>query len=148
MQDSDPSAPAGKFTMLIVLIILAAVFLAVLGVNAYKQWKIRLGQRMHENEYNVAVTVWEYARIVKDQVDQSVRVGKGVLDFTGLTVPHSRGYSLSLEMIGPYFRVYAVPERYNRTGKLSFLTDSSLSVRAADREGLQASPEDDEYRGD
>jgi hypothetical protein len=134
--------------MLIVLIILAAVFLSVLGVNAYKQWKIRLGQRMHENEYNVAVTVWEYARMVKDQIDQSVRAGKGVLDFTGLTVPHSRGYSLSLEMIGPYFRVYAVPERYNRTGKLSFLTDSTLSVRAADREGSQASPEDDEYRGD
>jgi hypothetical protein len=134
--------------MAIVLVILVLVFLAALGVHAYKQWRLKIGQLMHENEYNVAVTVWEYARKVREQVETTVRHGKGALDFSTLRVPHSPGYSLSLELIGPYFRVYAVPKRYNRTGKLSFLTDSTLNVRAADHEGQPASPEDDEYRGD
>jgi len=134
--------------MLIVLLILAAVFLGVLAVHGYKQYRLRAQQRMHENEYNVAVTLWEYARIVKGEVDAALRNGRGVLDFSGLAVPHSRGYSLSIEMIGPYFRVYAVPQKYNRSGRLSFLTDSTLSVRASDHAGQQATAEDDEYRGD
>jgi hypothetical protein len=134
--------------MAIVLIMLTAVFVAVLGLQAYKQHRIRVLQRMHENEYNVAVTLWEYARTVKEQVDSSIRIGKGVLDFTNLSVPHSLGYKISIEMIGPYFRVYAVPAKYDRTGRLSFLADSTLNVRAADHKGQPASPEDDEYRGD
>jgi len=134
--------------MLIILLVLATVFVAVLAVHAFKQWKIRLQQRMHENEYDVAVTVWEYARTVKEEIEAAVRTSRGVLDFTRLTVPHSRGYTLSIEMSGPYFRIYAIPQKYNRTGRLSFLTDSTLNVRAADRSGRNASPEDDEYRGD
>ena len=72
----------------------------------------------------------------------------GVLDFTKITVPHSQGYRISLELIGGYFRVYAVPARYNITGRLSFLTDNTLSVRASDRAGQQASCEDGEYKGE
>ncbi|MFY9572506.1 MAG: hypothetical protein WAV20_13990, partial [Blastocatellia bacterium] len=95
-----------------------------------------------------AVTLWEYARVVKEQIDNTIRLGSGVLDFTKIAVPHSQGYKISFELIGVYFRIYAVPARYNRTGKLSFLTDNTLSVRASDRAGQQATSEDGEYKGE
>ena len=134
--------------MAIVLVILAAVFVGVLGVHSYKQYKLRQERRMTENEYNVAVTLWEYARLVKDRIDTAIRQGTGVLDFTMITVPHSQGYEISLELIGAYFRIYAVPSRYNRTGRLSFLTDNTLSVRASNRAGQPATAEDGEYQSD
>lgn len=134
--------------MAIVLVILTAVFVGVLGVHGYKQFKIRQRLRMNENEYNAAVTLWEFARLVKEQIDSALLAGDGVLDFTKITVPHTHGYNISLEMIGAYFRIYAAPARYNRTGKLSFLTDNTLSVRASDRAGQQATSEDGEYKGD
>ncbi|HSB12675.1 MAG TPA: hypothetical protein VLM38_24510 [Blastocatellia bacterium] len=134
--------------MTIALIILAAIFLGVLGLHSYKQFKIRQQRRIDENEYNVAVTVWEFARVLKQHLDAAIQNSSGVLDFTEITVPHSQGYKVSLELIGAYFRVYAVPARYNKTGRLSFLTDNTLSVRASDRAGQQASSEDGEYKGD
>lgn len=134
--------------MAIALVLLAIVFIAVLGVHSYKQLKIRQERRMSENEYNTAVTLWEYARLVKEHVDAAIRQGAGVLDFTKITVPHGHGYKISLELIGAYFRIYAVPDKYNSTGRLSFLTDNTLSVRASDRAGHQASTEDGEYKGD
>jgi hypothetical protein len=134
--------------MLIVLVILATIFVGVLAVHSYKQFKIRQQRQMIENEYNAAVTLWEFAKFVKAEIDSSLRRGAGVLDFTNITVPHTRGYQISLELIGVYFRVYAVPTRYNRTGKLSFLTDNTMSVRASDRTGRQATSEDAEYKGD
>lgn len=134
--------------MAIVLIILTVVFLGVLGVHSYKQHKIRLQQQMSENEYNAAVALWDFGRVVKQQIDGSLRHGSGVLDFTKISVPHSKGYETSLELIGAYFRIYAVPTRYNRTGRLSFLTDNTLSVRASDRAGQRATSEDGEYQGD
>lgn len=134
--------------MTIILIILAAVFLGVLGLHSYKQFKIRQQRRIDENEYDVAVTLWEFARELKAHLDTAIRKSDGVLDFTAITVPHSQGYNISLELIGVYFRVYAVPSRYNKTGRLSFLTDNTLSVRASDRAGRQATSEDGEYKGD
>jgi len=134
--------------MAIVLLLLVVVFVGVLGVHGYKQYKIRQQRQMSRNEYNAAVTLWEFACVVKEQIDTAIRHGTGVLDFTKITVPHSLGYQISLELIGAYFRIYAVPARYNRTGKLSFLTDNTLSVRAADRAGQQATSEDGEYKGD
>ncbi|HMG37265.1 MAG TPA: hypothetical protein VKM94_25405 [Blastocatellia bacterium] len=134
--------------MLIILLVLVAVFVGILAVHGYKQWRVRLLQKIHDNEYNAAVTIWEYGRMVKNEVEAAVRASGGALDFKRLAVPHSPGYNVSLEMIGAYFRVYAVPKKYKRTGTLSFLTDSTLSVRAADRSGQNATPEDDEYRGD
>lgn len=134
--------------MAIVLIILAIIFVGVLGVHSYKQYKIRQQVQMNDNEYNCAVTLWEFARVVKGQIDGAIREGTAVLDFTKISVPHSAGYEISLELIGAYFRIYAVPSRYNRTGKLSFLTDNTLSVRASDRAGAQATSEDGEYKGD
>jgi hypothetical protein len=133
--------------MAIVLVILAAAFVGVLGAHGYKQYKSRQQRQISDNEYNVAVTVWEFACTVKEQIDGAIRQDTGVLDFTKITVPHSPGYVISLELIGAYFRVYAVPSRYNRTGKLSFLTDNTLSVRASDRAGQQATSDDGEYKG-
>jgi hypothetical protein len=134
--------------MAIVLVILAAVFVGVLGVHTYKQYKLRQQRRMNENEYNAAVTSWEYSRLIKDQIDSAIRQGTGVLDFTKIRVPHTQGYKISLELIGAYFRVYAVPARYNKTGRLSFLTDNTLSVRASNRSGQPATTEDGEYQSD
>ncbi|MEK6324016.1 MAG: hypothetical protein AABN33_20430 [Acidobacteriota bacterium] len=134
--------------MAIVLVILAAVFVGVLGVHTYKQYNVRQQRRMNENEYNAAVTLWEYARLVKDKIDTAIRQGTGALDFTKITVPHTQGYKISVELIGAYFRIYAVPAKYNRTGRLSFLTDNTLSVRASDRSGQPATTEDGEYQSD
>lgn len=134
--------------MAIVLVILAAVFVGVLGVHFYKQYKLLQQRRMSENEYNAAVTSWEYARLIKHRIDIAIRQGTGVLDFTDITVPHTRGYEISLELIGAYFRIYAVPARYNRTGRLSFLTDNTLTVRASNRSGQPATTDDGEYQSD
>ena len=133
--------------MAIVLVILTVIFLGVLAAHGYKQFKIRQQRQISENEYNAAVTLWEFARVVKAEIDGAARMRAGVLNFTNITVPHSTGYQISLELIGAHFRIYAVPTRYNRTGKLSFLIDNTLSVRASDRTGQQASSEDGEYQG-
>lgn len=134
--------------MVIILVTAALVFVCALGLHGYKQLQNRRAQRMSQNEYATAVKLWEYARLVREQIDDAIHQGKGVLDFTAITVPHSQGYRVSLELIGTYFRVYAVPSKYNRTGRLSFVTDTTLSVRAADRAGNPASSEDVEYTGD
>jgi hypothetical protein len=134
--------------VVIILIILAGVFVCALGLHGYKQLQFRRERRMRENEYNTAVKLWEYSRLVREQIDGAIRQGKGVLDFTTITVPHSQGYRVSLELIGSYFRVYAVPNKYNRTGRLSFVTDTTLSVRAADRGGNPACADDSEYEGE
>ena len=131
-----------------VLIILAAVFIGGLTMHALKQYQLRLKQRISDNEYNVAVKLWEYACVVEKSINQAIRKSNGVLEFARIAIPTSDGYHLSLELIGTYFRVHAVPTRYNRTGKLSFLTDNTLTVRAADHLGRQASADDPEYKGD
>lgn len=134
--------------MAIVLVIVAGIFVGALGLHGYKQFKVGQERRIGENEYNVAVALWEFGGLVKSQIDDALRKGKGVLDFTNITIPSSQGYKVTLELIGTYFRVYAVPLKYARTGRLSFLTDNTLTVRAADRAGRRASAEDAEYKGD
>lgn len=134
--------------MVITLVIVALVFLCALALHAYKQLQIRRERRMNENEYHTAVKLWTYARLVREQIADAMHQGRGVLDFTAITVPHGQGYRVSLELIGTYFRVHAVPYIYNRTGRLSFVTDTTLSVRAADRAGNPASSDDPEYEGD
>src|SRR5215470_11013098 len=134
--------------MIIILITLAAIFVAALALHLYKQMNQRLERRMEENGYNAAVTLWNYARKVKAQIDYATRAGAGVLDFSKIAVPHSKGYKISFELIGAYFRVYAVPYEYYKTGKLSFFTDNTLTVRASDHAGQQATAQDLEYKGD
>ena len=134
--------------MTIALLILALIVVAVLALHAYKRLREFQQQRMKENEYNTAVVVWTYARLVKSQIDESVRHGTGVIDFANMTVPHSTGYNVALELTGFSFRVHAGPQKYNRTGRLSFHIDNSLTVRAADRAGDAANDTDPEYSGE
>ena len=133
--------------MAIILIILAAAALITVGLYGFRFYQERLERRMSDNEYNTAVTLWEFARRIKGEIDQAMRASKGVLDFTNISVPSSDGYKLSLELMGAYFRVHAVPSRYARTGRLSFVADTTLTVRAADHAGQSASIEDEEYQG-
>jgi hypothetical protein len=133
--------------MAVILIILAAAVLITLGLYGYRFYQDRLERRLSENEYNTAVMLWEFARRIKGEIDQAMRGSKGVLDFTNITVPSSEGYKVSLELIGAYFRVHAVPTRYANTGRLSFVADTTLTVRAADHQGQSASIEDEEYQG-
>jgi hypothetical protein len=135
-------------SMAIILVVVSAAFAGALGLHAYKQFNIRRRQRISENEYAVAVAVWEYGRLVKGEIEDAIRKGAGVIDFARIAIPHSHGYRVSLELTASYFRVYATPDRYARTGRLSFVTDDSLTVRAADREGEPATPDDPEYKGD
>jgi hypothetical protein len=134
--------------MAIALILLASIFIIALGLRAYKQIKLRQQKRMAENEYNTAVMLWNYAVLVKGQIEEAMRGGEGVLEFSKIAVPHSEGYKVSLELAGSAFRVYAAPAKYNRTGRLSFFTDDTLTVRAADHGGAQATAEDAEYQGE
>lgn len=133
--------------MTVILIIFAAAALVALGLYGFRYYKDRLERRMGENEYNTAVRLWEFAKLIKAEIDRAVRGGKGILNFTNITVPSSAGYKLSLELIGAYFRIHAVPSRYARTGRLSFVADTTLTVRAADHQGQSASIEDEEYQG-
>jgi hypothetical protein len=134
--------------MAIVLVILACVFVIALGLHAYRQIQQMRHQRMVENEYNAAVTLWNYGRLIRSQIDDLVRQRSGVIDFYKINVPHSPGYRMVLELTGYHFRVYAVPERYHRTGRLSFFTDNKVTVRASDRAGEPATEEDPEYEGE
>ena len=133
--------------MTIIMIILAAAVLITVGLYGYRYYQERLEQRMADSEYNTAVTLWEFAKQIKAEIDRAMRGGAGVLSFTNITVPSSAGYKVSLELMGAYFRVHAVPARYARTGRLSFVADTTLTVRAADHQGQSASIEDEEYQG-
>ena len=134
--------------MAIVLLILASIFVSALGLHAYKHLRQVRHNRMVENEYNVAVTLWNYGRLVKSQLEETVRRSSGVIDFYKITVPHSPGYRVVLELSGYRFRVFATPERYHRTGRLSFYTDNEVTVRASDRAGEPATGDDPEYEGE
>jgi hypothetical protein len=134
--------------MAIVLLILASIFVAALALHAYKHLRQMRHNRMVENEYNVAVTLWNYGRLVKSQLEETVRRSSGVIDFYKITVPHSPGYRVVLELSGYRFRVFATPEQYHRTGRLSFYTDNEETVRASDRAGEPATGDDPEYEGE
>ena len=127
--------------------ILIAALLVLFGLYGHRLYKTRLEQRMGENEYNTAVTLWEFAKRIKNEIDQALRSGKGILDFTNILIPSSDGYKVTLELIGTYFRLHAVPARYAKTGRLSFVADTTLTVRAADHQGQSALIEDEEYQG-
>jgi hypothetical protein len=133
--------------MMIALISLSLLFVTALGLYAHKRVREMREKRMGENEYNAAVTIWEYARLVRGEIEQAVRQRAGALDFTRVAVPHSHGYRISIELAGPSFKVNAVPDRHARTGRLSFFTDNSLTIRAADHNGESATDQDPEYEG-
>ena len=133
--------------MVIILIILTAIFLIAIGLHVYKRIIRMREARMAENEYDAAVAIWGFARVVKSNIDEALRQGSGVLDFTKIMVPHCQGYRVTLELAGYNLRVCGSPVRHNRTGRLSFFIDDSLVLRAADHLGHAASDQDPEYTG-
>ncbi|HKG20381.1 MAG TPA: hypothetical protein VKC34_00665, partial [Blastocatellia bacterium] len=104
-------------------------------------------KRMTDNEYNTAVTLWKYSTLLRTELDHALGQSQGVLDYSKITLPHSSGYKVSLELEGYSFRVKGIPEQYNMSGRLSFYVDNSLIVRGGDHEGDFATPMDDEYAG-
>jgi hypothetical protein len=124
---------------------LAVVAAAALALHLYKRALERRNERMRQNEYRTAETLWHFARSIKAHTDEMINRGVQVLDFSKILVPSGIGYKISLELSGPRFRIYAVPERYNRTGCLSFYVDNTLTVRASDRAGAPAAESDPEY---
>jgi hypothetical protein len=133
--------------MLIILITLAAIFLIALSLHVYKRILALREVRMAENEYNAAVALWSFARIVKSNIEDALRQGSGVLDFTKIMVPHCQGYKITLELSGYILRVCGVPVKHNRSARLSFYIDNSLVLRAADHLGAGATDQDPEYTG-
>jgi hypothetical protein len=103
---------------------------------------------MSDNAYNTALTLWNFARVIKDQLDEVGRGRAEVIDFTNISVPAGTGYNVCLELAGYGFRLHAVPERYDRTGRISLYVDNALTVRAWDRGGENATAEDPEYTGE
>ena len=133
--------------MVIILIILAAVFLIALGLHVYKRVLAMREARMAENEYNAAVALWSFARVVKSNIEDALRQGSGVLDFKKIMVPHCQGYHIRLELAGYNLRVCGEPVKHNRSARLSFFIDNSLVLRAADHMGAPATDQDPEYTG-
>jgi hypothetical protein len=133
--------------MTVILVVLAIVVLVVVAILAQRELAHRRELRIRDNEYNTAVTLWNFALIVKQRLDEMAKAQLEVLDFNNLAIPHGSGYRLSLELTGYGFVVYAVPDRYDRTGRLSFYVDRTLTVRASDHAGEAAQVTDPEYTG-
>ena len=131
------------------LLITTGVFLAVAAIfYAYRRVQELRERRIYRNEYRTAVTIWDFARAVKAHTDEMMRLQTEVLDFTKIMIPHGVGYRISLELTAPQFRIFGIPERYNKTGRLSFYADNTLTIRAYDHSGRVASEGDPEYTGD
>jgi hypothetical protein len=134
--------------MVKILLILTIIFVAGLALHAFKRLSQLREERIRENEYNTAVTLWEFARLVKSNLDNMARKGIDVLDFSKIFVPHSHGYKVTLELSGYNFIVRGVPSQPRRSGRLSFYIDNSMTLRASVRNGENASAEDAEYTGE
>ena len=133
--------------MVAILIVLGIVVVAVVGMLVQREIAHRRELRIRDNEYNTAVTLWNFASLVKQRIDEMAKAQMQVLDFNNLAIPHGSGYKVSLELSGHGFIVYAVPHRYDKTGRLSFYVDRSLTVRASDHAGDAAAVTDPEYTG-
>jgi len=134
--------------IIIVVALLSIISLSWLGWFARRELARRRSKRMSDNAYNTALTLWNFARVIKDQLDEVGRGRAEVIDFTNISVPAGTGYNVCLELAGYGFRLHAVPERYDRTGRISLYVDNALTVRAWDRGGQNATSEDPEYTGE
>src|SRR5215813_8299334 len=134
--------------MYIIITILALIALGWLSWFGRRELERRRRKRMSDNAYNTALTLWNFARVVKDHLDEISRGRAEVIDFTNISVPTGTGYNVCLELAGYGFRIHAVPEKYDRTGRVSLYVDNALTVRAWDRGGENASAEDPEYTGE
>jgi hypothetical protein len=133
---------------ILVTLLAIIIILGWLGWFGRRYLEGRRRKRMSDNAYNTALTLWNFARIIKDHLDEVSRGTADVIDFTNISVPAGTGYNVCLELAAYGFRIHAVPERYDRTGRLSLYVDNALTVRAWDRGGENATAEDPEYTGD
>src|SRR5215469_8139851 len=135
--------------MYIILIILVGIIgLGWLSWFGRRELERRRCKRMSDNAYNTALTLWNFARVVKDHLDEISRGRADVIDFTNISVPAGTGYNVCLELAGYGFRIHAVPEKYDRTGRVSLYVDNALTVRARDHCGQNATAQDPEYTGE
>jgi hypothetical protein len=132
----------------IIIVALAIILLGWLGWFGRKALERRRQKRMSDNAYNTALTLWNFARVIKDHLDEISRGRAEVIDFTNISIPAGTGYNICLELAAYGFRIYATPEWYDRTGRLSLYVDNALTVRAWDRGGENATAEDPEYTGE
>jgi len=127
------------------LVVLIAAGVAAGAVFAIRFLKDRRARQIDSNEHDTAVALWEFSRTIKARMAE-IKSGKAaVLDFATISMPRGPGYKLSLELTFAGFSIWAVPRRYGKTGKLSFYVGNTVSVRALDRGGDRAEPEDPEY---
>jgi hypothetical protein len=133
---------------IIIIIALVTILLGWLGWFGNKALERRRQKRMSDNAYNTALTLWNFARVIKDHLDEISRGRAEVIDFTNISIPAGTGYNICLELAAYGFRIHAIPERYDRTGRLSLYVDNALTVRAWDRGGENATAEDPEYTGE
>jgi hypothetical protein len=134
--------------IIIVAALLSIILIGWLGWFGRRYLERRRAKRMSDNAYNTALTLWNFARVIKDQLDEVGRGKAEVIDFTKISVPAGTGYNVCLELAGYGFRLHAVPERYARTGRVSLYVDDALTVRAWDRGGENATAQDPEYTGE
>jgi hypothetical protein len=130
-----------------IVLLIALIFVAALALHGYKRIQQMKEQRIRDNEYNAAVALWSFARGLKGQLDETLRLGTGVFDFSRVIVPHAQGYKISLELAGYNFHIFGIPGQHNKTGRLSFYVDNSLTLRAGDHGGQPATDADPEYTG-
>ena len=82
--------------MTIILIILAAIFVGVLCLHTYKQFKLRQQRRIDENEYHAAVTLWESRVRSNNSWTPHCTRATSVLDFTGISLRTRRAIRFRL----------------------------------------------------
>jgi hypothetical protein len=126
---------------------LAVIAIAALGFVGYQQYLQRREKRILGNEYHAATTIGNYARAIKNQLEESKKQGGTRIEFQKLAVPPSPGYKVSLEMTGYKFKIHGIPRIHSKTGRLSFYIDNSLTVKASDRGGQYATEKDNEFAG-
>lgn len=131
-----------------ILIILALIVIAAISIYGWKRLAQAREKRLLEREYNTAVALCYFARDVKQELVEMISQRIDVLDFRKITVPHSQGYRVLIELIGFNFRIHALPEQHGKGGRLSFFIDNSLTLRAADHKGKRANEQDEEYARD
>jgi hypothetical protein len=133
--------------MTILLLTGTLLILVALSLYGYKRLLELRERRLANNEYQTATTIWDFARFVKSVTDEMMIQRTTVLDFSRITVPSGAGYKISLELSGLDFRIFGTPHSYSKTGRLSFYSDNSLTVRACDHRGEPATEVDPEYTG-
>src|SRR5215831_3186897 len=74
--DSFPGAGAfgaGALSMTVILVVLAIVVLVVVAMLVQRELAHRRELRIRDNEYNTAVTLWNFALIIKQRIDEMAK---------------------------------------------------------------------------